>query len=228
MAAAPTGGSQSPADRQEFEAWEDWYARQDYRRMPWFSPHPSPWLVRAVRERWIPRAASVLDIGCGAGTNVIWLRKQGLRASGVDLSSTAIAIASARARRSGVRADFRVADAARLPYPSGAFSAALDTGCFHSLPMRSRASYSQEVYRVLRAGSPFLLTWIPREVRSEIGPPHRPSLAETASVFEPRFLFSIVDYQATGSPRGWKVCGEPFGRCTALLRRRRGRQPPAW
>lgn len=212
--------------RAEFEAWEDWYARADYRRMPWFSPRPSPWLVAAVRDRSIARGVSVLDVGCGTGSNTLWLQRRGFRSVGVDVSRTAIAVATRRARTAGLAATFRVANAADLPFRSGAFGAALDTGCFHSLPLRLRPRYAGEIARVLRPGAPFLLTWIPREVRASVGPPHRPALAEVASVFEARFLFARVERHDAGSARGWRVCGESYARCTALLLRRRGRQPP--
>ena len=196
--------------------------------MPWYSPRPSPWLVRAVREQWIPRGVTVLDVGCGSGSNTLWLQRQGFRSVGIDISPTVIAVAMARARKAGLAAEFRTANAAALPFRTGAFGAALDTGCFHSLPVRLRQPYAREIARVLRTGCPFLLTWIPREVRSSVGPPHRPALAEIASVFEPWFLFTLIERHDSGSRRGWRVCGESFARCTALLVRRRGRQPPAW
>ncbi len=196
--------------------------------MPWYSPRPSPWLVAAVRRRWIPSGSRVLDVGCGSGSNVLWLAKRGYRASGVDIAPTVVAIARERVRQAGVAAELRVANATALPFASGAFGAVIDSGCFHSLPRRSRDRYAQEVYRVLRPHSPFLLTWIPREVRTRTGPPHRPSLAEVASVFEPGFVFAAVERFDPGSPGGWLVLGERFGRCTALLRRRSGRQPAPW
>lgn len=215
-------------EREESGAWESWYAGRDYRQMPWHSPRPSPWVVRAVREHWIPRGTSVLDVGCGSGSNSLWLERQGYRAVGIDISPTIVSVASARARRAGLSAEFRVANAAALPFRSGQFGAALDTGCFHSLPVRLRERYARGIARVLRRGSPLLLTWIPREVRSSMGPPHRPALAEVASVFEPGFLFAEVERHAAGSRSGWKVSGERFARCTALLIRRQGRQPAPW
>ncbi len=220
-------GRPPPADGTEFAAWEEWYAHQDYRRMPWYSPRPSPWLVEAVRARWIPPGIAVLDVGCGSGSNSLWLQKEGFRSVGIDISPTVIAVATARARKAGLLAKFRTANAAALPFGKGAFGAVLDSGCFHSLPIRLRERYAREVARVLRPGGPYLLTWIPREVRSARGPPHRPALAEVASVFEPWFLFARVERHDSGSRRGWRVCGESYARCTAFLIRRRGRQPPA-
>jgi SAM-dependent methyltransferase len=191
--------------------------------MPWYSPRPSPWLVRAVREKQLPPRARILDVGCGSGTNALWLSRHGFRAVGVDVSPTAIAAAAARARRAGAEVDLRVASADRLPFGRASFGAAVDTGCFHSIPLRLRGPYAKELARVLRPNARFLLTWIPREVRLELGPPHRPSLAEVADVFEPWFIFAAVERHPSGTPDAWKVFRERLGRCTALLVRRTGR-----
>ncbi len=223
-----TDGSRPPeAAPHEFTAWEEWYRRQDYRRMPWYSARPSPWLVRAVRERQLPRGARILDVGCGSGTNVIWLSRRGFPVAGVDVSPTAIAVAATRARRARAKVDLRVASADRLPFRRASFDAALDTGCFHSLPLRLRGPYARELARVLRPQAAVLLTWVPREVRTALGPPHRPSLAEVAGAFEPWFVFVSVDWHASDTPAAWQVLRERMGRCTALLLRRAGRQPPS-
>jgi SAM-dependent methyltransferase len=226
MAAPANPAEHAISARSEFDAWEQWYLRRDYRKMPWYSPRPSPWLVRAVRERDFRPRASILDAGCGTGTNTIWLRRQGFRVTGVDISPTAISIAATRARRAGVTVDLRVASVDKLPFGRESFEAAVDTGCFHSIPMRLRTQYSREIARVLSPDARFLLTWIPREVRSALGPPHRPSLEEVSSAFEPWFVFDRVARYGSGTPEGWKVSRERFGRCTALLVRRHGRQPP--
>jgi SAM-dependent methyltransferase len=194
--------------------------------MPWFSLRPSPWLLRAIREKQLRPRGALLDVGCGTGTNAIWLSRHGFRVSGVDVSPTAIAVASARSRRAGVAVDLRVASADRLPFKRDSFDVALDTGCFHSIPLRLRNPYARELARVLRPEARFLLTWMPREVRTSLGPPHRPSLAEVASVFEPWFVFDEVRWHASDTPEAWKVFEQRLGRCTALLVRRRGRQPP--
>jgi len=210
----------------EFVGWDDWYLRRDHRRMPWFSHQPSPWVVRSIREQRLPRGSRVLDVGCGTGSTVLWLIRHGFHVSGLDVSPTAIEIATSRARREGLQVDLHVASVDRIPFNRGEFDFAIDTGCFHSIPLRLREPYAKEIARVVRPGGHLLLTWIPREVRTALGPPHRPSLAETASVFEPGFVFAEVHWYASGSPEGWKVYRERIGRCTSLLVRRRGRQPP--
>lgn len=223
---APNSGRPAQLSASDRRAWERTYAETDYKRLPWYSSRPSPWLVHAVGEHWLRPGSTVLDVGCGAGSNVLWLGKHGFHAFGVDIAPGAIAAAKSRARKLRADVSFQVADAVALPFPRGAFTAALDTGCFHTLPVRLRSNYVDEISRVLRPGSPFLLTWVGREETGWQGPPHRPSLAEVTREFESRFVFATTQFHAPGSKRGWSHPRGSLARYTACLIRRRGPQPP--
>ncbi len=223
---APRARRLSRIPSKERRAWERLYSEQNYKSLPWYSAGPSPWLVDAVRTRWIRPGSTVLDVGCGTGSNVLWLARHGFRASGVDIAAGAIAVAEARAKAARVAVSFYVADAVALPFPRGAFTAALDSGCFHSLPVPLRPTYAAGIARILAPGGRFLLTWVGREETRKLGPPHRPSLAETASVFEPRFVFTKTEFHSSRSPRGWQVTRTTLARYTAWLTPRRGQQPP--
>jgi SAM-dependent methyltransferase len=198
-------------------SWRRLYAENDFRSLPWFRPDPSPELRRAVTEGWLPRGGAALDVGCGAGSNALFLARAGFRTSAVDLAPAAIEAAQARARRRGLTVDFRIADALRLPFGGRSFRTATDFGCFHTLPLPLRGAYAYQLARVIRPEGRFLLSWITREHTGAMGPTHRPSLAEVAETFEPHFLFRRVEY-AAGS-RG-------FPHATALLERRTRPQPP--
>lgn len=199
--------------------WRQNYARTPYRDLPWFSPHPYPWLRRAIENRWYRRGTHVLDVGCGAGTNALFLAAAGFRTSGVDLAPAAIAAARERARRRGLAVDFRVADALRLPYGNGMFGGIVDVGCFHTLPIRLRRAYARELGRVLRPGGRYLVSWIGRESGQPFGPPHRPSLEEAAAAFEDEFLFLLTEFE--------KPAGGSLSVYHALLERRVRPRPPA-
>lgn len=169
--------------------WRKTYEQTSYRELPWFSPRPYPTVQEAVEGRWLKRGTRVLDIGCGAGTNALFLARHGYRVSGVDLAPAAIHAAQTRAGRAGLETDFRVADALRLPYGNATFGGANDVGCFHTLPIRLRSAYAAELARVLRPKGRYVLAWVARESVGSLGPPHRPSLEEVSAAFEEKFLF---------------------------------------
>src|SRR5262245_49671230 len=43
-----------------------------------------------------------LEMGCGAGPNLAWLARRGIRVSGIDISPTALSLCLENFRRSGV------------------------------------------------------------------------------------------------------------------------------
>lgn len=199
--------------------WRATYERTPYDQLPWFASGPSPSTRIAVADGFLPKGGSVLDIGCGAGSNVIFLARHGYDAHGIDISPGAVAAARKRASRAGVRVDVREGDALALPFPRGILDGAIDHGCFHTLPISRRAEYAVEIHRVLRRGGGFVLTWIAREHTGARGPPHRPSLEEVARIFEPGFLFTRSAFRpASGS-------GGPASYMT-FLTRRSAPQPP--
>jgi SAM-dependent methyltransferase len=200
--------------------WEKTYEQTPYRDLPWFSPRPYYWVVRAVREGWFRPGTRVLDVGCGAGTNSIFLARAGFRVCGVDLAPAAIAAAQKRAGRAGLRIDFRVADALRLPFPSGSFGGAIDVGCFHTFDPALRPAFAREIARVLRPRGRYVLSWIAREHAGETGPPHRPGLDEVTQALEDRFQFLRCEFH-----EGARTTGPPH--FSALLERRTRPRPPA-
>ena len=67
------------------------------------------------------RGKRVLDVGCGAGTDLVRFARGGALVTGVDLSSSAIALAKANCAQQGLQADLREADGERLPFEDHAF-----------------------------------------------------------------------------------------------------------
>src|SRR5262245_20876113 len=66
-----------------------------------------------------PRGAEVLDVGTGPGVLLVELarRRPDLRLTGVDLSTDMVAAAQHNLRPYADRAQVRVGDATRLPFP---------------------------------------------------------------------------------------------------------------
>lgn len=87
--------------------WEEHYSGAE---AVW-SGNPNAALVAVVTEFDLTPGRS-LDVGCGEGADVLWLAGRGWQATGIDLSETAIARARTAAERTGIRADFAVANLA--------------------------------------------------------------------------------------------------------------------
>jgi SAM-dependent methyltransferase len=101
------------------------------------------------------RGESVLEIGFGTGRLVEMLLERvdpGLVA-GVDPTPTMVEVALARrgVRHAGARADLRVGEASRLPWPDASFDVAFALHCFQFWP--DPAACARELRRVLRPGA---------------------------------------------------------------------------
>ena len=67
------------------------------------------------------RGKKVLDVGCGAGTDLARFARGGANATGVDISGSAIALAKANFEQQGLAADLREADGEHLPFEDESF-----------------------------------------------------------------------------------------------------------
>ncbi len=97
----------------------------------------------------------VLDLGCGNGRHAMYFAKQGIKASGIDISEQAIAWAKEWSKSEGLEVDFRVGSIAELPYDDGTFDAVVTHGVLDHVPMSLATKAAQEVRRVLKTGGLF-------------------------------------------------------------------------
>jgi SAM-dependent methyltransferase len=67
------------------------------------------------------RGRRVLDVGCGAGTDLARFAKAGALVTGVDLSSSAIALARQNFAQQGLQGDFEEGDGEHLPFAPDTF-----------------------------------------------------------------------------------------------------------
>jgi len=63
----------------------------------------------------------VLEVGCGAGTDLVRFAQHGARVTGVDIADSAIRLAQTNVRQRGLNAHLLVADGERLPFAEDAF-----------------------------------------------------------------------------------------------------------
>jgi len=121
---------------------------------PWDSGRPSEQLVHVLDAGLLP-GKTVLEIGCGTGTNAIELARRGFRVTAVDLVDLAIRRAKDKARRAGVEIDFRVGDATRMDL-GGPFDVVFDRGVYHGIRTRNLSGFLKMLERVTRRGSRWL------------------------------------------------------------------------
>jgi SAM-dependent methyltransferase len=67
------------------------------------------------RDKW------VLEVGCGAGTDLARFAHGGAIVTGVDIAPSAVALATQNFAQQGLQADLREADGERLPFPDASF-----------------------------------------------------------------------------------------------------------
>ena len=96
------------------------------------------------------RGRRVLDVGCGAGTDLVRFAKGGAVVSGIDLSASAIALARQNFAQQGLEADLREGDGEHLPYPDGTFDLVFAHGVVQYTP--DGVALVRECRRVLEPG----------------------------------------------------------------------------
>lgn len=164
---------------------------------PWDSGVPPPELVAVVEGEDRLPAGRVLDLGCGTGTNCVYLAQHGWDATGVDFVPRAIKAAGQRAASAGVSPRFIMGDVTRLTtlgLGSG-FDLVFDLGCFHSIPDTGRDAYVTGATELARPGATMLLFGFVRGASPPRFGPRGMARGEVGDRFE----------------RGWEVVTETFG-----------------
>lgn len=162
--------------------WNQRYATDD---IPWDTGEPSPYLVEFVRDYPVA-AGRALDVGCGTGTNALWLAQQGFDVLGVDISDVAIDRARAKLGDQELSIRFEQLDFLQDAVPGGPFTFVFDLGCFHVFDeAQERAKFAASVARLLDEDGLWLsLIGSTEGPERDFGPPRR-SLRDVANAIEP-------------------------------------------
>ncbi|MDQ2637814.1 MAG: class I SAM-dependent methyltransferase [Actinomycetota bacterium] len=140
--------------------WDDAY-RQDT-APPWSIGAPQPELAALIEQGRV--RSEVLDAGCGHAELSLALAAQGYRVVGLDASPTAVAAATAAAKKRGLdSATFAQADITDFTGYDGRFNTVMDSGCLHALPVERRQAYVEAVHRAAASGAAlFILAFAER------------------------------------------------------------------
>lgn len=150
----------------------DWNQRYIDLNIPWDSGVPSEQLKSLLAEGIIT-PCRVLEIGCGTGTNAIFLAQSGFDVTAVDLSEEAIKRAKTKAEQSGVKVNFIQADVTALPDVGPPFPFVFDRGTYHIVRSINLSGFQSMLAKMVAPGGYFaVLAGNPNEdAPPEKGPP---------------------------------------------------------
>jgi cyclopropane fatty-acyl-phospholipid synthase-like methyltransferase len=132
-----------------------------------------------------------LELGCGTGTDTVYLATHGWDVTAVDMVPKALATARRKASAAGVAPRFIEGDVTRLSDlgVGDGYDLVLDFGCFHTLPGDRRPAYVAGVSSAAAPGATMLLYGFKRPPKA--APIHGGVTAE--------------EVQARFCPAGWDV-----------------------
>lgn len=158
---------------------------------PWDTGRPDSHLISVVREKGI-RKGCALEVGCGTGTNAIWLAQAGFAVTAIDVSPTALA--QARAKAGAEACDFVLGDFMEMPAPAAPFDFAFDLGCFHVFAEpEQRTRFAAQIAKFLTSDGLWLCV-AGNADGGQLGPPAR-SAFDIVLAVEP--CFEILSLTAT-------------------------------
>jgi cyclopropane fatty-acyl-phospholipid synthase-like methyltransferase len=162
----------------------------------WDGGIPAPELVRFIAKK---TPGNAIDIGCGTGTNVLYLAQHDWQVTGVDFAPRAIARAKRKTR--DYRTTLLVADVTKLAGLElpGLYDLGLDMGCFHSLSGSGRLAYAKGMEKWIKAqGVLMIYAFQPSKASAARGITRE----EMTSFF--REGFELIQYeQGQGRPSAW-------------------------
>jgi SAM-dependent methyltransferase len=173
----------------------DWDKRYVDNHLPWDSGKPDIHLRRFIEDSKIA-PCKTLEVGCGTGTNAIWLAGHGFEVIGLDISPVAIKRAKEKAGEARVNCQFLAADFMKDHVPGDPFSLIFDRGCFHVFDEpRKQVQFARRGAELLEDNGIWLSL-----IDSTDGPPRdtgppRISAEEIVAAAEPHF--EILNLKST-------------------------------
>jgi cyclopropane fatty-acyl-phospholipid synthase-like methyltransferase len=149
-----------------------------------------------VLETYGIQRGKALEIGCGTGTNSIWLAQQGFEVTGMDISPNAIAKARAKVAEAGVNCNLFAGDFLADQVPGAPYGFIYDRGCFHVFDSpKEHSRFASRVGELLApAGIWHNLIGSTDGPPRESGPP-RHSATDIVAAVEPHF--EILELRST-------------------------------
>jgi len=130
------------------------------------------------------RGKRVLEVGCGAGTDLARFARGGAIVTGVDLAASAIELARKNFEQQGLQGEFREADGEHLPFDDNTYDLVYAHGVVQYTPDGERLV--EECRRVLKPGGRLYIVDFGKtdHPRSIVGKMHRHALHKADDLAE--------------------------------------------
>ena len=129
------------------------------RKTPWDTGITPPEIVAILENGRLRPPGRALDLGCGTGTNAIYLARRGFDVMAIDISRAAIAQARRKAQSIGAAIHFVRGDVSYMDrwVTADSIDFAYDIGCFHALADGARTRYVHALSSVLRPHAIYMM-----------------------------------------------------------------------
>jgi len=192
------------------QTWADLHggAYREGSTPPWDIGHPQPVFLALGRSGELK--GRVLDIGCGTGEHALMAAGLGLRATGIDVSARAIALAEEKAKARKLAASFVVGDALEPLTARGHFDTVLDCGLFHLFDDDDRAVFVRNLTAIAAPGGRYFMLCFSDQQPGDWGP-RRVGRTEIESSFADGWRIDSIEQsgiEITIDPEGahaWRV-----------------------
>jgi SAM-dependent methyltransferase len=144
--------------------WEDSFEEQIARQA--YNTAAVEALVRCVsyylRDRYTLeqlRSLHFVEMGCGAGPNLLWLAAKGIKVSGLDIAPNALELARNNLERAGMKScvgQLVEGSVMKAPFANESFHGVLEACVFQHLGKNDRRAAFAEVRRILKPGGLFV------------------------------------------------------------------------
>ena len=197
-----------PEGMRNLDSWDAAYRGEN--RPNWDAGRPSGELQRVV-EKGIVRACRAVDLGCGSGTDAIYLASKGFEVTAIDIAPTALNQGKQKAEKAGVKVRWLLADVLAIP-DLQPYNFIFDRGCYHEVRFEGAKAYVDTIRKLSQAGTQFLLlAGNPNELMQKYSPPQvteEEIRADFSSLFDFEWIgetrFETSQPQNLG-PLAWSV-----------------------